>query len=111
MSSVIDSSIEGSRRGFADDLLQRTNPLEYFQPAIHAEREHSLFDGDLLNFCGARALHDQLSQVGRHVHHFVKTLPSLEAGAIALLASLSPKYRKVFHLCVEGDLVHERLGG
>src|SRR5882672_12700925 len=98
------------RGGFAYYLLQRTDPLEYFQPAVHAEREHSLLDGDLLNFCGARTLHDQLSERGRHVHHFVKTLSSFETSAIALLASPPSKNREVFHLGVERDLVHERLG-
>src|ERR1700704_917237 len=71
----------GSRRGFADYLLERTDPLENFQPSVHAEGEHSFFDGCPLNFRGARALHDQLPEIGRHAHNFVKTLPALEASA------------------------------
>ena len=48
---------------------------------------------------------------GRHVHHFVKPLTSLEPRSVTLLAALAAEEREVFHPGVERDLVHERLGG
>src|SRR5437868_8008424 len=98
-------------RGFANDLVEGRDSFEDFEPAIHAESEHALFDGSLLNFCRARALHDQLPEPWRHVQDFVKSLTSAQTRTLALLASLSAEDGDVLHLAVERDLIHERLGG
>ncbi len=97
-------------RGLADYLIERCDALQYLQPAIHAERQHSLFDGRLLDLGGARALHDQLSEFWGHVQDLVQPLTTTEPRSVTLLASLTAKNREVFHLGVEGDLVHVRLG-
>src|SRR5438445_13595495 len=56
---VIGLVMRGVRIGrcFADYLVEGRDSFEHFQPAIHAQGQHSLFDGRLLDFRGARALH------------------------------------------------------
>src|SRR5438105_15265380 len=98
-------------RCFADYLVERGDAFEHFEPGIHSKGQHTLLDGNFLDFSGACALHDQRSESWRHVQHFVKSLTSAQTRTLALLASFSAEDRNVLHLAVERDLFHEGLGG
>src|SRR5436305_14370446 len=97
-------------RCLADDLVQSGDSLQNFEPTIHAQRQHSLFDRGLLDLGGARALHDQLSQSRSHVENFVQPLTTTEARSVTLFAALSAEEGEIFHAAIQGYLLHERLG-
>src|SRR5687768_10355193 len=75
----------------ADDLFERRDPLHDLEPSIHAECQHPLIDGAIVDLRGADVLEDQLPDVRRHEHDFVESLTSLEPAAGALLAPLAPE--------------------
>src|SRR5687767_10536723 len=46
-----------------DDLLQRRDTFQHLEPAVHAEGQHPLVDGAILDLGRADVLEDQLPQV------------------------------------------------
>src|SRR5688500_17050485 len=75
------------RRCLADDLLQRGDPLQDLEPAVHAEGQHSFVDRAVADLGGADVLDDELPDVRGHGHHFVETLAAIELRLGALVAS------------------------
>src|SRR4051812_41302564 len=47
----------GLGAGFSDHLIDGGQSLQYLQPAVHSQRQHTLGDGGVANFRRSRALH------------------------------------------------------
>src|SRR5688500_18227123 len=94
-----------SYAGFPDDLLDRRDALDDLQPAVHAQRQHALFDRGVADLRGTDVLEDQLAQVLGHEHHLVQTLAAAEAGAVALVAALAPEERDLAEARVQREVL------
>src|SRR3954468_416674 len=68
-----------SRGGFSDHLFDRCNSLQYLHPRVHAEREHSFFDGAVADLGGTRVHDDQPANLLTHRRHFINALAAFES--------------------------------
>src|ERR1035437_389723 len=96
--------------GLPDDLLERGDALQDLQPAVHAQRQHAVLDGAVLDLHGAHVLEDQLAELRGHEHHFVQPLAALQPGAAACVAAGSLAEPPPADLRVERAVLEERSG-